>query len=167
MRKIFISILLAATVVGCSSQATKTSSATTPVAAPAALASKMNNSAPPQPIDPLMDPSSPLAKRDVYFDFDSSEISDDGQALLKVHAQYLMAHAATKIEIEGNTDERGTTQYNLGLGERRAIAVKKFLVTAGVRDDRVSVVSYGEEKPVASCHEESCWKQNRRASIKY
>ena len=155
---------LAAT--ACSTQAAKTASEPTPVPN-AAMASKGMKSEAPQPIDPLTDPTSPLSQRNVYFDFDSSEISGDGLLLLQVHARYLMEHAATKIELQGNTDERGSREYNVGLGERRALAVKKYLVLEGVRDDRVGVISYGKEKPVANCHEESCWKQNRRVFIKY
>lgn len=166
MRKIFISILLTAIAAGCSNQATKTASEPA-TAKPTALSSKMHGPTAPQALDPLLDPANPLAKRAIYFDFDSSELSDADRALLKVHTQYLMEHAATKIEVEGNTDERGSAEYNVGLGERRAVVVKKFLVASGVSDDRVAVVSYGKEKPVATCHEESCWKQNRRAFIKY
>ncbi len=166
MHKIFISITLALSAAACSTQAAKTASEPAPVSN-AAMASKGMKSDAPQPIDPLTDPTSPLSQRNVYFDFDSSEISGDGLLLLQAHARYLMEHAATKIELQGNTDERGSREYNVSLGERRAVVVKRDLVAEGVKDDRIAVVSYGKEKPVANCHEESCWKQNRRVFIKY
>ncbi|KAF1052971.1 MAG: Outer membrane protein P6 [Burkholderia gladioli] len=118
-------------------------------------------------VDPLNDPNSPLAKRSVYFDFDSYSVSDQYQPLLQQHAQYLKSHPARHILIQGNTDERGTSEYNLALGQKRAEAVRRGLALLGVPDSQVESVSLGKEKPQATGHDEASWAQNRRADIVY
>ena len=102
----------------------------------------------------------PLA--DAYFDLDSSSIRDDGKASLTANATWLKRWANTKINVEGHCDERGTAEYNLGLGERRAAAVKAYLVELGVPVDRVVIVSKGKETPFCTESAEACWQQNRR-----
>ena len=108
-----------------------------------------------------------LAKRSVYFDFDSNAVKDEYRGLIQAHARYMGDHRDTHIRIEGNCDERGSREYNLALGQRRAEAVKKIMTVLGVSDGRIETVSYGEEKPVAQGHDEAAWAQNRRADIKY
>ncbi|HXF78259.1 MAG TPA: peptidoglycan-associated lipoprotein Pal [Usitatibacter sp.] len=108
-----------------------------------------------------------LAKRSVYFDFDSNAVKDEYRGLIQAHSRYLNDHRDTRIRIEGNCDERGSREYNLALGQRRAEAVKKTMTVLGVGDGRIETVSYGEEKPVAQGHDEAAWAQNRRADIKY
>ena len=108
-----------------------------------------------------------LAKRSVYFDFDSNAVKDEYRGLIQAHSRYLNDHRDTRIRIEGNCDERGSREYNLALGQRRAEAVKKTMTVLGVGDGRVETVSYGEEKPAAQGHDEAAWAQNRRADIKY
>ena len=117
--------------------------------------------------NPLTDPSSPLSKRSVYFDFDSNEVKDEYRGLLQAHARYIADHREQRVRIEGNTDERGSREYNLALGARRAEAVKKIMTVLGVQDNRIETTSFGEEKPVAQGHDEAAWQQNRRADIKY
>ena len=102
----------------------------------------------------------PLA--DAYFDLDSSSIRDDGKASLTANATWLKRWANTRINVEGHCDERGTAEYNLGLGERRAAAVKAYLVELGVPVDRVVIVSKGKETPFCTESAEACWQQNRR-----
>jgi peptidoglycan-associated lipoprotein len=102
----------------------------------------------------------PLA--DVYFDLDQSTIRDDARAVLAKNSEYLKRWASTRINIEGHCDERGTPEYNLGLGERRANAVKAYLVGLGIADNRVTILSKGKESPVCTERAESCWQQNRR-----
>lgn len=102
----------------------------------------------------------PLA--DAYFDLDSSSIRDDGKASLTANATWLKRWANTRINVEGHCDERGTSEYNLGLGERRAAAVKAYLVELGVPVDRVVIVSKGKETPFCTESAEACWQQNRR-----
>jgi peptidoglycan-associated lipoprotein len=118
-------------------------------------------------VDPLNDPNSPLAKRSVYFDFDSYSVSDQYQNLLAQHAAYLKSHPARHVLIQGNTDERGTAEYNLALGQKRAEAVRRALSLLGVPDSQLEAVSLGKEKPVADGHDEASWAQNRRADLVY
>ena len=117
--------------------------------------------------DPLNDPNSPLAKRSVYFDFDSYSVKQDYQGMLGDHAKYLGANKGRKILIQGNTDERGTSEYNLALGQKRAEAVRRSLATMGVPDNQMEAVSLGKEKPKATGHDEAAWAENRRADINY
>ncbi len=117
--------------------------------------------------DPLSDPNSPLSIRTIYFDYDSAQISTEGQSALNAHAEYLSLHPDKVITIEGHTDERGTREYNLSLGERRAQAVADFLMASGVPAQQMKVTSYGEENPVALDHNESAWQLNRRVELIY
>ncbi|QET03791.1 peptidoglycan-associated lipoprotein Pal [Cupriavidus pauculus] len=117
--------------------------------------------------DPLNDPNGPLAKRSVYFDFDSYTVKSDYQSVLSAHAQYLNANKSRKVLIQGNTDERGTSEYNLALGQKRAEAVRRSLNSLGVADSQLEAVSLGKEKPKALGHDEAAWAENRRADIVY
>jgi peptidoglycan-associated lipoprotein len=118
-------------------------------------------------VDPLNDPNSPLAKRSIYFDFDSYAVRDDYQPLLQQHAQYLKSHPERHVLIQGNTDERGTSEYNLALGQKRAEAVRRAMSLLGVADTQMEAVSLGKEKPQATGHDEASWAQNRRADLVY
>lgn len=115
----------------------------------------------------LDDPDSPISERIVYFAFDSSEIPDEHMDILESHGDFLADHPAQEITIEGHTDERGSREYNLALGERRAEAVKRILVLNGATEDQLEVVSYGEEDPAASGSTEEAYEQNRRAELVY
>ncbi len=117
--------------------------------------------------DPLNDPNSPLAKRSIYFDFDSYTVKPDYQGMLGAHAKYLGTNQGRKILIQGNTDERGTSEYNLALGQKRAEAVRRSLASMGVPDSQMEAVSLGKEKPKATGHDEASWAENRRADINY
>ena len=117
--------------------------------------------------NPLTDPTSPLYKRSVYFDYDSNVVKDEYRGMVQAHSRYLTDKRDAHIRIEGNCDERGSREYNLALGQRRAESVKKIMTVLGVPDARVETVSYGEEKPVAPGHDEAAWAQNRRADNKY
>jgi len=118
-------------------------------------------------VDPLNDPNSPLAKRSIYFDFDSYAVRDDYQPLLQQHSQYLKSHPDRHVLIQGNTDERGTSEYNLALGQKRAEAVRRAMSLLGVADSQMEAVSLGKEKPQATGHDEESWAQNRRADLVY
>lgn len=98
----------------------------------------------------------------VYFDFDKSNIRQDQRTRLEKNADYLKQNEAVKVRIEGNCDERGTSEYNMALGERRSINAKKYLVNLGIHSDRLHTISYGEEKPLLYGHDELSWAQNRR-----
>ncbi len=108
-----------------------------------------------------------LSQRRVYFAFDSSTIDSEARAIIEAHAAHLVANSQLKVALEGNGDERGTREYNLALGERRAQAVERMMKALGVAGNRIKTVSYGEEKPLCQEHNESCWRQNRRAEIGY
>ena len=114
--------------------------------------------APPPPAPPV-----PPPLKDVFFDFDRSVVRNEQKAALNDNAGWLKENSGAKIIVEGHCDERGTAEYNLALGERRAKAVKDYLVGAGIAPDRVSTISYGKERPFVLGHDESAWKWNRRA----
>ena len=118
-------------------------------------------------VDPLDDPKGVLANRSVYFDFDSYVVREDGQPVVSNHAAYLNKNKARKILIQGNTDERGGTEYNLALGQKRAEAVRKSMATLGVPESQMEAVSLGKEKPKAAGSTEAAWAENRRADIVY
>jgi len=118
-------------------------------------------------VDPLDDPKGALADRSVYFDFDSYAVKSDYNTLVSNHAKYLSSHQSRKIQIQGNTDERGTAEYNLALGQKRAEAVRKALAALGVSDGQMEATSNGKTKPKAEGHDEAAWKENRRADIMY
>ena len=105
--------------------------------------------------------------RSVYYAYDQSEIKAEGVKTIDAHAQYLREHPEVKVKVEGNADERGSAEYNLALGQRRADAVLKRMTILGVSSERVETVSFGKEKPKASGHEESAWSENRRSDIVY
>lgn len=108
-----------------------------------------------------------LAKRRVHFAFDSSAIDDESRAIIEAHAAHLAANPGIKVQFEGHCDERGTREYNLALGERRAQAVERLMKVLGVSGGRAGTSTYGEEKPLAPEHNESAWRLNRRVEIIY
>jgi peptidoglycan-associated lipoprotein len=108
-----------------------------------------------------------LAKRTVYFDFDSAVIKGEGTDIVAAHAKYLSDHADARVRLEGNTDERGSPEYNIGLGMRRAQAVRQALLLQGASANQITVVSYGAEHPVDPAHNEAAWAKNRRVDIVY
>ena len=118
-------------------------------------------------VDPLNDPQGTLAKRSVYFDYDSYVVRDDGKQVVESHSGYLNKNKSRKILIQGNTDERGGTEYNLALGQKRAEAVRKSMAALGVAEGQMEAVSLGEEKPKAMGTGEAAWAENRRADIVY
>jgi peptidoglycan-associated lipoprotein len=101
----------------------------------------------------------------IYFDFDKSFIREDARDTMKANADWLKANLKAKIKIEGNCDERGTKEYNQALGQRRAQSAKKYLTDLGVSGHRISLMSYGKEKPVCNEHDETCWQKNRRDDL--
>ena len=173
MKKIVMSIAMATLVAACGSQEVKKD---VPVADRTAPTSEPTKPTPPtttpttQPAitaNPLTDPKNVLSKRSVYFDFDSNVVKDEYRGLVQAHAKYMVDKKDAKIRIEGNCDERGSREYNLALGQRRAEAVKKVMTVLGVQEGRIETVSFGEEKPAAAGHDEASWAQNRRGDIRY
>ena len=108
-----------------------------------------------------------LSKRVIYFDFDKSEVKSEYRAIVAAHAAYVSAHGSARVTLEGHADERGTREYNLGLGERRGNSISGLLSAAGAMGSQLDTVSYGEERPVCRVSDENCWWQNRRVEIVY
>ena len=183
MKKLVISIVLVNLLAACASQKPKESQAAAPAPAPAPVATapvqspapgtapastSTPASAPVVDVDPLLnDPASILAKRSVYYPFDVSAVQDADKPTVLAHAKYLSEHPNRKVRVEGNADERGSNEYNLALGQRRAEGVTKMLELGGAKASQIETASYGEEKPKATGHDEASWSQNRRSDIKY
>ena len=108
-----------------------------------------------------------LARRSIYYDYDQFDIKDEYRGLVEAHAKYLRENPAARVLVQGNTDERGSREYNVGLGQRRSEGVKKMLVLLGARDNQIEAVSLGEEKPQSEGHDEQAWSKNRRSDILY
>ncbi len=115
----------------------------------------------------LDDPDSPLSVRVIYFEYDSSEVSADYRPAIEAHAAYLAANPDVIVTLEGHADERGSREYNLALGDRRAEVVRRQLILLGASAGQNRTVSYGEERPIGLGHDESSWQQNRRVEIIY
>ena len=174
MKKIALSIVVASLVAACGSQEVKkdvpVADRTTPTTQPSQTATPSTTSPTTQPTiaaNPLTDPKNILSKRSVYFDFDSNVVKDEFRPVVQAHARYMVDRKDAKVRIEGNCDERGSREYNLALGQRRAEAVKRVMTVLGVQEGRIETVSFGEEKPASAGHDEAAWAQNRRGDIKY
>ena len=172
MKKLLIPALLAALLAACSTtplpedgagapveSRSGSSSGVTPVTAGGLDASGLPRE--------LTDPKSILSKRSVYFDYDKFDIKAEYKDLVAAHAKFLSNNRQFKMLIQGNTDERGSREYNLALGQKRADAVKKQLVLLGAREDQVESVSLGEEKPKNTAQNEAAWAENRRGDMLY
>ena len=119
------------------------------------------------PRHPLDDPATPLGTHTIYFEFDSSDVPASAQPIIEAHAAYLSEHAGASVTLEGHADERGSREYNIGLGEKRALAVRRLMSLLGATGPQVRTISYGEERPADAGHEESAWQLNRRVEIVY
>jgi peptidoglycan-associated lipoprotein len=115
----------------------------------------------------LKDPGNILSRRSVFFDFDSNLVKDEFRPLVTAHARYLQQNPGAKIRIEGHADERGSREYNIALGQRRSEAVKQMMQLLGARPEQIESVSFGEEKPRGTGHDEASWAENRRGDIAY
>ena len=116
---------------------------------------------------PLDDPQNQLSVRVIYFEYDSSEVQSEYSSVVEAHAAYLSANPNTTITLEGHADERGSREYNLALGERRAQSIKQQMTLLGADSSQIRLVSYGEERPAIDGHDEASWQQNRRVEILY
>ena len=179
MRNFVLVAILAAALVGCSSTPTTEApvedrGATGAAGAGAAGAQTggaqgagVSGSATAGARNPLRDPGSILSKRSIYFDFDSFVVKDEYRPLVEAHARYLQQNRTARMTIQGNTDERGSREYNIALGQKRADAVKRMMLLLGATDQQIETVSYGEERPKNAGHDESAWAENRRDDIVY
>jgi peptidoglycan-associated lipoprotein len=172
MKKIIISVVLLNLLAACAGNKPKEDTSAAPSAAATATAPKTDASTSGATktqtmVDELNDPKSILAGRSVYYPFDVAAVQDADKPLVQAHAKYLNEHANRTVILEGNCDERGSNEYNLGLGQRRADGVQKMLELGGAKAGQLKSVSYGEEKPKASGHNEASWTQNRRTDLNY
>ena len=174
-RSLIVLGLVSSLLAACSSTPTAPAPAPAPAAAPAPSAPAPSTSASTAPAAPPgpsvaahLDPNSELRREaSVYFAFDQSLIEPQYTPIIERHGQYLLRNGALKVVVEGHCDERGSAEYNLALGQRRAEAVSKALRVYGVKDAQVEAVSFGRERPKALGHDEESWRQNRRADIAY
>ncbi|QDQ26960.1 peptidoglycan-associated lipoprotein Pal [Chitinimonas arctica] len=173
MNKTLVSLTLVGLLAACAS----TPPAPVESGKPADNASKpvSDNGAQTQPIrpndggklDPLNDPANALSKRSIYFDYDKYDVRGDQQNLVDAHGRYLASNPGRSVRIEGNADERGSREYNLALGQKRAEAVRKALSVLGAQEKQLEATSNGEEKPRATGHDEDSYTENRRADVVY
>ena len=117
--------------------------------------------------NPLRDPRNVLSKRSVYFDLDSFAVKDEYKPLIEAHAKYLQTNRTARMAIQGNADERGSREYNIALGQRRADTVKRMMLLLGATDTQIETVSFGKEKPRNMGHDEAAWAENRRDDVVY
>jgi peptidoglycan-associated lipoprotein len=165
-------VTLAVTLAGCGSKPVKPAPSTAPTESNAGAQTDAANAANAAGAAGNQDETAGpqaglLATRIVYFDFDSAVIQGAGVDVVAAHAKYLAANPQARVRLEGNTDERGSREYNIGLGDRRAQAVRRALLLQGVTEGQLTTVSYGEERPADPGHDEAAWAKNRRVEIVY
>ncbi len=170
MKKTILALAVTGLLAACSSTppASTAAPAAEKTAAPAAVAP----AAPaPEPVKQALYPAKgvggALGQRGIYYDFDKYAVKDQYKPVVDAHGDFLLSHSAAKVTLQGNCDERGSREYNLGLGQRRADSVRKVLAAKGVKDSQMETVSYGKEKPRNPGHNEAAWAENRRTDIVY
>ena len=174
MKRVYLSLIFASLLSACASDP-----ATTQTSVPVEDRTQTAQVPKTQPVDtrplapssqsanPLKDPNNVLSKRSVFYDLDSFDVKAEYKAMIEAHGRYLADNPKVKLLLQGNTDDRGSREYNLSLGSKRAEGVKKMFSVLGAKEEQMEAVSFGEEKPRADCAEESCWSQNRRTDIVY
>ena len=167
MKKLVIPALLSLILAACSSTGTDTSAAKVEDRSGAGVATVTAGGASGSGIAALTDPNNILSKRSVFFDFDSYVIKSEAKPLVEAHARFLVQNPQMKMLIQGNTDERGSREYNLALGQKRADVVKQALMLLGAKEAQIESVSLGEEKPRCDDASEACYAENRRGDMLY
>jgi peptidoglycan-associated lipoprotein len=165
--RLILALIIAMTLAAC-----QTTPEAEPEPEPPAPSKDVDTAAAPDPHDytdsrNFDNPESLLSKRVIYFDFDKSTVRAEYRGIVSAHAAYAAANASARVTLEGHADERGTREYNLGLGERRGNAVSGLLSAQGSRGSQLTVVSYGEERPTCRVSDDECWSLNRRVEIVY
>lgn len=115
----------------------------------------------------LDEPDSPLSSRVIYFDYDSAKVTDDSMAILEAHGNFIASNGNVSVRLEGHADERGSREYNIALGDRRAQSVRRILLFQGTSSEQLETISYGEEQPAEIGHDDSAWSKNRRVELVY
>ena len=170
MKKTLLALALTSILAACSSTppATTAAPAAEKTAAPAPVAAP---AAPAAPVAEVLYPAKgvggALGERGIFYEFDKYAVKDQYQPVVLAHGDFLLQHPAAKVTLQGNCDERGSREYNLGLGQRRADSVRKMLAAKGVKDNQMETVSFGKEKPRNAGHNEAAWAENRRTDIVY
>ena len=173
MKKLLAVVAVLTLIAGCASTPPADTKAgvedRTPTASTQPSASAVTPVAPKaeQQVNPLKDPKNILSKRSIFYDYDKYDVKDEYKPLLQAHAQYLSQNPGAKMLIQGNCDERGSREYNIALGQKRADGVKKILQLMGAKENQVESVSLGEEKPRCTEQTEECYSQNRRSDMLY
>jgi len=177
MKKFLVAATMAALLAGCSTQpaapvedqsaAAAAAAAKDGAATSGTTTSGVSGSATGTGANPLKDPNNILSKRSIYFEFDSFVVEDKYKGQIDAHAKYLSGNRSAKVTLQGHTDERGSREYNIALGQKRADAVKRAMTLMGVQDVVIETVSYGKEKPKREGHDEAAWAENRRVDIVY
>lgn len=170
MKKTILALAVTSVLAACSS--TPPASTAAPAAektvAPAAVAPAAPATGPvTQALYPAKGVGGALGQRGIYYDFDKYAVKDQYKPVVDAHGDFLVSHSAAKVTLQGNCDECGSREYNLGLGQRRADSVRKVLAAKGVKDSQMETVSYGKEKPRNPGHNEAAWAENRRTDIVY
>lgn len=174
--RIFMLIIFAAFVVvsGCHKKVASSPAVTRPpqpaptaptAKPPASSSTVQQKETPPPPSSPSLEQLFQQNVKDAFFDYDKADIRSDARQALLTDAEFLRSHPAVRFTIEGHCDERGSEEYNLGLGDRRATSAKRYLANLGIDDSRIQTTSYGKERPFCTEHNESCWQQNRRGHL--
>jgi peptidoglycan-associated lipoprotein len=167
MKKALFSALTLALLYGCASTPVEEAKPAEPSAAPGLPAAPPVAARPIQPAAPQGDALPDRSKRSVFYEYDKYDIRDEYRPLLQAHGKYLAENRGKKMLVQGNCDERGSREYNIALGQRRAESVKRMLVLMGATESQIEPVSLGEEKPRCGDHNEGCWSQNRRSDMLY
>ncbi len=183
MRKLIFSMAVLALLGGCASEGTKEQAGAAvedrkpsvgDITPPVTATVKPDTAPVAKPIvskpivaNPLKDPNNILSKRSVYYDYDSAVVKDEFKPMVSAHARYLSQNRPVKLVIQGNTDERGSREYNIALGQRRADSVKQMMLLLGAQEAQIESVSFGEEKPRATGKDEAAFSENRRSDIVY
>ena len=173
MNRFLIAALVALALAGCSTNPTtapvedkSADAAATPSGATTSGASTSGVSGT-TGMNPLKDPNNILSKRSIYFEYDSFVVADQYKPIIEAHAKYLAANRNAKVTLQGHADERGSREYNIALGQKRADAVKRMMTLLGVQDMAIESVSFGKERPKNLGHDEAAWAENRRVDIVY
>lgn len=175
MKNISLYLLAAVLLSACASEPTKTQTAAqvedrTQAQKPPTTPSTTDTKPlvpPVSTLSPLKDPNNILSQRSVFYDLDGFDVKAEYKALVDAHGNYLVNNPNAKVFLQGNADERGSREYNLALGQKRADGVRKIFSLLGAKENQVEAISFGEEKPRAECHDDTCWSQNRRTDFMY
>ena len=164
-KSLFLASLLSLFLIGCSS--TPIVDVSKPAGPSASKDANDANDEKDLDLASLRDPNNILSKRSIYFDYDKDLVKAEYKDLLAAHAKYVSSHPKAKMTLTGNTDDRGSREYNVSLGQKRSVSVKKFMNVLGAQDAQIETVSFGEERADTNCKDDACYGKDRRVDISY